>query len=173
MTKAIFLDKDGTIVDNRMCPPIIPTYDLLESVVEGLLYLQRLGFRLIIISNQSWVGKGMMSVDAVESVFQKLLMLLLEQGITISGYYYCVHVSSDNCECRKPKPGLIFQAAAAHGIDLSCSYFIGDMEKDVLAGKSAGLKTVLVGDKSIGVTPDFIIRDLNQISEVICYEHIE
>ena len=168
MNKAVFLDKDGTLVNNQAYPPIIPTNDLLEEqVIEGLLYLQRLGFKLIIISNQSWIGKRLMSVGDVEKAFSQLLALLTKYNIAITAYYYCPHTSSDNCGCKKPQPGLILQAAVEHNIDLTKSYFIGDTDKDILAGKNAGLKTVLVSNQYSLAAPDYIISNINHIKEVI------
>ena len=174
MHKAIFLDKDGTLVDNSGYPQEIPSDILLEDeVLDGLYFLQQRGFKLIIISNQSWIAKGRLSKKEVEDIFRSVVQRLESLGITLHGYYYCPHKASDECSCRKPNIGLFLRAAQEHGIQLEQSFMIGDMEDDILAGKNAGVKTVLVRTgrgkdfNSSAVTPNHVIENLNGISEVL------
>ncbi|MBI2668550.1 HAD-IIIA family hydrolase [Candidatus Woesearchaeota archaeon] len=172
MQKAIFLDKDGTLVDNSGYPLAIPTDQLLANLAPGLLYLQKKDFKLIIISNQSWIAKGKLTEQQVHGFFSHIIQQLHHQGITITDYYFCPHQRLDNCECRKPKITLLQKAAGKHQLDLSASYFIGDMEDDILCGKNAGTKTILVqtgeGKKYCSsIQPDFIIPHLNEIQTVI------
>ena len=173
MHKAIFLDKDGTLVSNHGYPQKIPTSQLLtEQVIAGLQHLQKQGYTLIIISNQPWIAKGIYSRTQVETIFDRLLAQLWFYGITIHDYFYCPHQSADNCSCKKPLPELIFKAARKHSIDLSQSYFFGDLVADVIAGKRAGVKTILVEtgcglQYSSEIKPDFVIKNINAIIEVI------
>jgi len=173
MVKAIFLDKDGTLVDNSGYPTIIPTDKLLyHDILVGLSWLQQQGYVLILISNQSWIAKGRLSQTEVQMIFSSVWQQLRQAGILIKDMFYCPHASWDNCSCRKPLPKLILKAVKKHGIDLSKSYMVGDMEDDILAGQRAGVKTILVqtgcGKKYVStVIPDFIISNLNHIHEVI------
>ena len=179
MHKAVFLDKDGTIVDNSSYP-IIPRDNLLENeVLDGLKYLQERGFTLIIISNQSWISKGLLTKKEVEHIFARLIGKLWGKGIIIHDYFYCPHKSSDNCVCKKPKPHMIFQAARKHKIDLTKSYLVGDMHKDIITGNLAGVKTILVktgcyvDENNMAPKPDYVIKNLNYINEVIKDEENE
>jgi len=171
--KAIFIDKDGTIVDNARYPAVIPTDMIMEDeVIDGLLYLQRKGFKLILISNQPWIAQGKLTQEEVAGVFERMIRKLNAFGVRIDDYYFCPHQSSDSCSCKKPKPKLIYDAARKHAIDLRKSYIIGDMSSDIEAGKHAGIKTILVKtgcgkDFLDSAGPDFIIENINQVSEVI------
>ncbi len=174
MHRAVFLDKDGTLVDNSGYPQEIPSDLLLEDdVLDGLFYLQQRGFKLIIISNQSWISKGRLSQKEVEEIFQRLLKRLESLGLTIHGYYYCPHKREDGCACRKPKAEMFFRAARENGIHLGESFMIGDMEEDMQAGKAAGVRTILVKTgcgksfSSSTIVPDYIVENLNAIAEVM------
>ena len=113
--KAAFLDKDGTLVDNSRYPLVIPTDGLLvNEVVDGLLYLQERGYKLFIISNQSWISKGQLTQEQVEKVFQSLITKLQNHGVIISDYYYCPHRKVHNCECKKPKTKLVVFITGLH-----------------------------------------------------------
>ena len=174
MNKAIFLDKDGTLVDNSQYPEIIPTDTLLEhDILEGLLYLQQRNFKLIIVSNQSFITKGRLTEQQVHEIFKSVIMQLKKKGIDITAYYFCPHRSEDHCPCHKPATALVQKAAQAYHLDLPSCYFVGDMEEDILTGKNAGMKTVLVrtgkgGSYSLsnGI-PDYTIPNLNHIREVL------
>lgn len=173
MNKAFFIDKDGTIVDNSKYPKIIPSDEILEDkVIEGLRYLEEKDYKLIIISNQPWISKGKMSKDEVEDIFKSLVKKLKDKGIKIEDYFYCPHKNEDECLCRKPKPGMILKAAEKHNIDLEKSFMIGDTDKDIIAGKEAGIKTILVETghdkkfKSI-VSPTYILKNLNEIARIL------
>ena len=173
MIKAIFLDKDGTMVDNSGYPTTIPTDKLLYGdIVRGLSWLQQQGYALILISNQSWIAKGRLNEAEVQAIFSSVQQQLHQAGILITDVLYCPHARRDNCLCRKPQPGLILKAVQKHGIDVRHSYMVGDMEEDILAGKRAGVRTILIqtgcGRKYVSsITPDFIIPSLNHIKEVI------
>lgn len=144
LKKAIFIDKDGTLVPDipyNVDPDLI---QLQEGAVEGLKLLQQEGYLLIIISNQSGVGRGYFKEEALKSVRQKIETLLKEQNIYLDGFYYCPHYPQSSieqyamlCDCRKPEPGMLLKAAKDFGIDLSFSWMIGDILNDVQAGKKS------------------------------------
>lgn len=173
MNKAVFIDKDGVIVDNSGYPEIIPTNILLkDNILEGLRYIKEKGFKLIIISNQPWISKGRMKKEEVENVFINIIKDLKDNNIEIDDYFYCPHKKEDNCECKKPKPKMIFDAAIKHNIDLNSSYMIGDMADDILAGKNANIKTILVltgrGKDFVGkLNEDYVIKNINEIYKII------
>jgi D,D-heptose 1,7-bisphosphate phosphatase len=171
MIPAIFLDKDGTIVDNSGYPEIIPSDEILKQAMEGLKYLQERGFMLIIISNQPWISKSKLTKEKVEDIFQSVKTKLEKLGITITDYFYCPHQHSDNCDCKKPKPGLILKAREKYNIDLEKSYIVGDMDSDILLGKNLNIKTILVktgrGKDFLDTNPDFIIENLNSVKSIL------
>ena len=149
--RAIFLDKDGTLIDDVPYNVDPARISLLPGVVEGLGCLQASGFRLIVVSNQSGVAHGYFAEEALRAVEERLRGLLAETGLTLDGFYYCPHhpggtvpVYAVDCDCRKPAPGLILRAAADLAIDLSRSWLAGDILNDVEAGRRAGCRTVLI-----------------------------
>ena len=145
MNKAFFIDKDGTLVDNSGYPDIIPSDELLENdVLDGLKHIQNKGYKLIIISNQPWISKGRLTKEDTDIIFESLIDKLSVHGIKIDDYIYCPHSSADGCDCKKPSPKMILETARRNNIDLNQSYMVGDSENDVLAGKNAGIKTILV-----------------------------
>ncbi|MBI2629472.1 HAD-IIIA family hydrolase [Candidatus Pacearchaeota archaeon] len=171
MEKAVFIDKDGTIVDNSRYPEEIPKSKLLErDILEGLLHIQKKGYKIIIISNQSWIRKNILSKEEVEEIFRDIVFTLKSKGVVIDDYYYCPHKKEDECNCRKPMAGLFFKAAEKHNIILKNSFMIGDMEEDILAGKSAGMKTILIFNrkgKFFDVIPDYVINNINEVTKII------
>lgn len=172
MNKAFFLDKDGVLVDNSKYPEIIPTDELLEKdILKGLKHIQEKNYKLLIISNQPWISKKEKTKEETEQVFQSILKKLAERDIKIHDYFYCPHKEEDKCDCRKPKPKMILDAAEKHNIDLKQSFVVGDREKDIEAGKRAGTKTILVlsGESKTnkGIEADFTIKNLNKINEII------
>lgn len=172
MVKAIFIDKDGVLVDNSGYPDIIPSDKLLENnILKGLKNIQEKGYKKIIVSNQPWISKGILSKQQVDAIFESVLKKLKEKEIIIEDYYYCPHHTADNCECKKPKPKMVLDAAKKHDIDINESFIVGDMDNEILLGKSIGLKTILVltgnGKEFTHLNPDYIINDLNEINKII------
>jgi histidinol-phosphate phosphatase family protein len=170
--KAIFLDKDGTLVENSGYPEIIPSDDLMETrVIQGLRKLQGQGYKLIIVSNQSWISKKRLTKDEVEEIFSRLIKKLEYLNIIIDDYFYCPHKREEKCCCKKPNPGMILEAIEKHNIDLSKSFMIGDSEDDILAAKKINLKSVLVttgiGNNFLKIGADYIVEDINHFAELI------
>jgi histidinol-phosphate phosphatase family protein len=152
MTRAaVFLDKDGTLVDDVPFNVDPERIRLVPGAMPGLCLLAQAGYELIVVSNQAGVARGLFTEAALVGVELRLRELLADIGVRLAGFYYCPHdphgqVASYavRCACRKPAPGLLLQAAAIHDIDLSRSWFIGDILDDVEAGNRAGCRTVLI-----------------------------
>ncbi len=179
--KAVFLDKDGTLIEDvpyNVNPDLIK---LTQGAIAGLQLLQASGYKLIVISNQSGVARGYFLESELVGVKEHLLKLLSPQGVTLDGFYYCPHhpdgVVSEyaiTCDCRKPEPGLILRAACEHNIDLQKSWFIGDILNDVEAGHHAGCKTILIDNGNetewqlspIRI-PDYVVADLMMAAQMI------
>jgi D-glycero-D-manno-heptose 1,7-bisphosphate phosphatase len=148
MNKAAFLDRDGVI--NRKAPTedeYITRWEemhIIPGVVEAIALLNRAGFRVIVVSNQRCVAKGLMTTSELDALHQRMCRELGAVGAKIDGVYYCPHEEQPPCSCRKPEPGMLFAAADEHEVDLTSSWMIGDSEKDVEAGRSAGCRTVRI-----------------------------
>lgn len=142
MNTAIFLDRDGVIVANR--ENYIRSWDGIEFLSGALTILARIKNvpeKIVIITNQSVVGRGIISKRAAEEINERLSAVILKAGGRIDGIYMCPHSPADQCDCRKPKAGLLLQAAQDLQIDLSKSIMIGDALTDIEAGQAAGVKT--------------------------------
>ncbi|MCJ7496612.1 MAG: HAD-IIIA family hydrolase, partial [candidate division Zixibacteria bacterium] len=142
--KAVFLDRDGTITVEKDFVSKIEEIEFIPGAKEGLKILQGLGYILVITSNQSGVGRGIMSEKQVEEVNNFILGELEKEGIKVSGIYYCPHLKEENCHCRKPKTGLIEKALQNKYLKLRGSWVIGDKLSDVLLGKNINGKSILV-----------------------------
>ena len=146
MNKAIFLDRDGTVIfdpeDERVDRE--DKIKLFPDSIKALKYLADHGFGVIFITNQAGIAEGRISLQDFDRINNKVLEMLAPSGIKILKTYVCPHSPEDNCECRKPKPAMILKAAEEFNIDLVNSYMIGDRESDIMAGINAGTKTILV-----------------------------
>ena len=148
MNKAAFLDRDGVI--NQKAPTedeYITRWEemhFLPGVAEAITLLNRAGFLAIVVSNQRCVAKGLLTIGALDSLHQRMCRELAAKGARIDGVYYCPHEEQPSCGCRKPEPGMLFTAATEHEVDLPSSWMIGDSEKDVEAGRSAGCRTMRI-----------------------------
>ena len=173
MNKAVFLDKDGTLVDNSGYPEIIPKDKIyFKETLKGLKQFQKSGYKLLIISNQSWISKGRLTKEEVNQIFSSVISQYSKKGVDIDGFYYCPHQESDNCNCRKPKTGLLEKAVKDFKIDTKSSFIIGDREHDIIIGKKFGLKTCLVKtgegkNYNSLVNPDYEAENINKIAEII------
>ncbi|WP_416674547.1 D-glycero-alpha-D-manno-heptose-1,7-bisphosphate 7-phosphatase [Egbenema bharatensis] len=150
-SKAVFLDKDGTLIENVPYNVDPDQIQLCEGAIAGLKLLQAEDYRLIVITNQSGVARGYFPETALTAVEHRLQELLTPHRIQLDGFYYCPHhpdgtVASYaiDCSCRKPQPGLLARAAQEQTIDLGQSWLIGDILNDVEAGRTAGCRTILI-----------------------------
>ncbi|MFH0931453.1 MAG: HAD-IIIA family hydrolase [Candidatus Zixiibacteriota bacterium] len=143
-SKVIFLDRDGTITVEKDFVFKIKEIEFIPGAKEALKILQELGYKLVITSNQSGVGRGIMTEKQVEEVNNFILGELEKEGIKVSGIYYCPHLKEENCHCRKPKTGLIEKALQNKYLKLKGSWVIGDKWSDVLLGKNINGQSILV-----------------------------
>jgi D-glycero-D-manno-heptose 1,7-bisphosphate phosphatase len=148
-TRAIFLDRDGVI--NRKAPygQYITRWEdfhFLPGVIEGIAHLNRAGIRVIVVTNQRCVAKGLLTELDLKKLHGKMYEVLAQSGAIIDAIYYCPHSLEAACECRKPAPGMLLEAAREHNLDLSDSWMIGDSGSDIQAGKSAGCRTARVSE---------------------------
>lgn len=188
MEKAIFLDKDGTLIKDvpyNVDPGRIVCY---PDIFASLRLMQKNGYKLIIISNQSGIAKRYFTISDLDIAFSELSDQLKAEHIILDGIYYCPHGEVTDvpvCTCRKPLPGLLHKAAKDLDVDLKKSWMIGDILSDIGAGRAAGCRTILVDRNKKErrnfrisdpkFTPDYIVDDfygLNQIitSDTINYE---
>jgi D-glycero-D-manno-heptose 1,7-bisphosphate phosphatase len=182
--KAVFLDKDGTIIPDIPYNANSELISLSDGVVEGLQLLQSYGYLLVIVTNQSGVAYGYFGLDELNNVKSAINDMCRKIGIYLDGFYYCPHHPDGtieyfkvNCDCRKPKPGLILKAAIDMDIDLSSSWMIGDILNDVEAGKKAGCKTILIDNGNETEwemneyrSPEYKAKDLAEAARFILTE---
>lgn len=172
MDRAVFLDRDGTLVHPRHYPSRPEELVLFDNIGPELCALQEAGFRLVVITNQSGLALGYFTVEELGRMHEHVATELARLGVRLAGIYHCPHhpdgvipALTMACDCRKPQPGLLLQAAAELRLDLRHSWFLGDILDDVEAGTRAGCRTVLV---DVGTEappgqplrqPDFVARD--------------
>jgi D-glycero-D-manno-heptose 1,7-bisphosphate phosphatase len=149
--KAIFLDKDGTLIDNLPYNAEPRRMMLANGAGAALRLLSRLDYRLFVVSNQDGIALGHFDEEAMAAVAARLDDLLFREQVSLDGFYYCPHHPNGSvaqyaleCECRKPLPGMLLAAAHTHDIDLHSSWMVGDILHDVEAGNRAGCRTVLI-----------------------------
>jgi D-glycero-D-manno-heptose 1,7-bisphosphate phosphatase len=146
--KAIFLDRDGVINRKAKSEDDYVTcweeMEILPGVPEAVTQLNRAGFRVIVVTNQRAVAKGLITDQNLESIHRQMCQYFSSRGANVDAIYYCPHELEPPCGCRKPEPGMLFEAARVHNIDLAGSWMIGDSEKDVQAGVRAGCRTARV-----------------------------
>jgi D,D-heptose 1,7-bisphosphate phosphatase len=148
MKKAIFLDKDGTLIQNVPYNIDLEKIHFLPGVLQGLRSLYEAGYVLNIVSNQSGIGKGFFTEIDIANVATYLDKQFSANGSKLNGFYYCPHIPQDNCLCRKPSPDLFYQSAISQHIDLQNSWMIGDILDDIEAGNRAGCKTILLNNQN-------------------------
>ena len=165
--KAVFLDRDGvlnkaTVRDGKPYPPArLAEFEILPNVKDVLQQLKADGFLLIVVTNQPDVGRGTQQKAVVEAMHE-----LLNRELPLDAIYVCYHGYDGECECRKPKPGMLLDAAKQYQIQLSASYMVGDRWRDVDAGMQAGCKSILIENnynERLNLKPDSIISSIKDI----------
>jgi D-glycero-D-manno-heptose 1,7-bisphosphate phosphatase len=148
VNKAAFLDRDGVINRKAQTEEQYVTkweeMEMLPGVAHAIALLNDAGFLVIVVSNQRSVAKGLITDAQLNSMHEKMCNELARSGATIHRIYYCPHELEPPCDCRKPQPGMLLQAARTYDIDLSTSWMIGDSDRDIAAGKAAGCRTIRV-----------------------------
>lgn len=145
MLPAVFLDRDGVINENR--DDYVRDWTevrFIPGALEALARLSSLPFSIVLITNQSAIGRGILTLDQVEAIHRRLVMEIQTHGGRMDAVYYCPHHPDVGCECRKPKPGLLYRAAQDLELDLARSCLIGDAVSDVEAALAAGCRPILV-----------------------------
>jgi transaldolase len=143
--RAVFLDRDGVlnrafVREGKPYPPAtIGELQIMPDSMQALTALKKLGFLLVVVTNQPDVGRGTQQREIVDDMNESL-----KKALPLDDFFVCYHTDGDHCDCRKPEPGLIFRAAERYGIDVAASYLIGDRWRDIEAGERAGCKTVLI-----------------------------
>lgn len=170
--RAVFLDRDGVINkvvlrEGRPYPPAsLQDLEIIGGVPEALQDLRSGGFKLIVVTNQPDVGRGRTPLKVVEQINDHLLM-----NLTLDGIRACYHSGAEDCDCRKPKPGMLFAAAHDLGIDLAASFMVGDRWRDMDAGAAAGCRTILIDgnydERSPMASPAYICRTLSEAARWI------
>lgn len=172
--KAVFLDRDGTINKYVGFLRDIDQFELIEGVAEAIKRINASGYLCIVVTNQPVIARGEVTVPQLEEIHNKMETLLGLEGAYIDGLYYCPHHPHKgfegevpelkfDCECRKPKPGMLLKAAEDFNIDLSKSWMVGDGENDIKAGENAGCKTCLIGRDDFG--QDTTVKSLLEFVE--------
>jgi D-glycero-D-manno-heptose 1,7-bisphosphate phosphatase len=172
---AIFIDKDGTLLDDVPYNVDPSLMHLAPGAFDALASFSKLeDVQLFIISNQSGIALGKFSFDALHAVEARLHSMAADAGASFEAMYWCPHQASDECECRKPAPGMLLQAAHEHDLDLSRSWFIGDILNDIEAAHRAGCRAVLIdnGNETEWLRgpmrePDLIVKDMHEAARAI------
>ena len=145
VNRVVFLDRDGVICENR--PDYVKSwaeFSFLPGVFDALAALKQAGYRTIVVTNQSAIGRGHMTLADLHHIHSRMLEIIRQHGGDVAQVFHCPHRPDEACRCRKPKPGMLLNAARALEIDLSRSFMVGDASTDILAGQSVGCRCFLV-----------------------------
>ncbi|MBA4387002.1 MAG: Clp protease [Verrucomicrobia bacterium] len=169
MRRCVFFDRDG-VVNVSPGPGYVERWEdfhIMPGFVEVLGEVIDAGFDAVIVTNQRGVARGIMTIETVNDMHSRLRALLArEHGLELLDVYVCPHDKGE-CDCRKPKPGMLLAAARKHDIDLAKSWMIGDSVKDVEAGNGAGCRTILVGEARPGAVPTVRVADMKELKSRI------
>ncbi len=172
--RVIFLDRDGTLNVERHHLSSADRMELLPGVCEGIRTLRTFGWPLVIVTNQSVVGRGICSPKTLEEIDARFVELLAAQGAAVDAIYSCPHSPEDRCTCRKPNVALLETAARVFGADLKRSFLVGDKWSDIQAGSRVGAVTFLVRtghgaepDQTLKSQPDFVVPDIRSAADRI------
>ena len=142
--KAVFIDRDGTIAKDVPYCSRPEDFELFPGAAEAIRVLNEHGFKVVVVTNQSGIARGYFTEEMLVRIHNKMSHELAKHGAHVDAIYHCHHHPDDNCECRKPKPGMLLQAASDLNLDLGKSYVVGDSDMDIEVGRRTGCKTVLI-----------------------------
>lgn len=172
----VLLDRDGTIIKECHYLSDPDLVELLPGAAEGLRQFIAMGLGLVVVTNQSPIGRGLFNEELLEQIHQRLRLLLATEGVHLDGIYYCPHIPIDRCLCRKPNTGMVEAAAKDLNFDLKASFAIGDKPCDIELGQRVGAKTFLVrtgyGAKTAdrgSSQPDYVVDNLKDAAQVIAH----
>ncbi|MFN2116622.1 MAG: D-glycero-beta-D-manno-heptose 1,7-bisphosphate 7-phosphatase [Candidatus Promineifilaceae bacterium] len=140
MVKGIFLDRDGVIIENRA--DYVRSWmdvEFIPGAIEALVRLSTMPYKIVVVTNQSAVGRGIITIEEVEMINEQIMNAIRQKGGRVDAYYLCPHAPEEECSCRKPEPGMLLAAADDLQIDLQKSIMVGDALTDIQAGKRAGI----------------------------------
>ncbi len=145
MKKAVFLDRDGVINKERKdYVKSIEEFQILNNIPKSIKMLKEKGFLVIVITNQSAINRGLITIETLNEIHNYLQNFLKENNTSIDGFYFCPHRPDENCKCRKPNPGMLIKAAQEHNIDMNQSFMIGNSLTDIQAAQKSGCKGILL-----------------------------
>lgn len=179
--RAIFLDRDGVINENRA--DHVKSWDefvLIPGALHGIRLLSEAGWPIFVVTNQAAVNRGLVSHQTIAQINQRMVAVAHQHGAHIRGVRYCPHRPDEGCRCRKPSPGMLLSLAVEHGLDLARSYMVGDALTDIAAGQAVGCRTALVqtgrGREHVDLPeiqrwrPDHVTHDLQAAAQWILAE---
>ncbi len=171
---AIFLDRDGTLNEDKGYVHKIEDWVWLPKVKESLISFKRAGYALIVVTNQSGIARGYYAESAMHALHELVNAELKKQNCSIDAFYFCPHLPeiTGSCQCRKPLPQMLLHAAREHNIDLARSWMIGDRMRDVDAGIAAGCKTLLLSNEPCLKEKTASVTTLAEAVKIICKEDI-
>ena len=162
--RAVFLDRDGTMAPDAHYCSRVEDFRLFSSVPDAVKILNNNGFKVVVVTNQSGIGRGLFTEERLGEIHQKMKDELAKSKAYVDGIYYCPHHPDDKCDCRKPKTGMFERAVKDFGINLSHSFVVGDLPTDIEVGKALGCKTILINNSNrggnINCSPDCISKTL-------------
>lgn len=174
MQRAVFFDRDG-IVNKRLIGEYVRSvreFVFIDAITDVLSLVHVRGYKAVLVSNQQGVGKGLMTMEDLRVITEHFQRELVRRcGVSFDDIRYCTDLDSDNSPRRKPAPGMLLEAAAEGDIDLSSSWMIGDSVSDVVAGRAAGVRTILVGDHEQVPEADWIVPCVADVLPVL-REHL-
>jgi D-glycero-D-manno-heptose 1,7-bisphosphate phosphatase len=145
MKKAIFLDRDGVInLERKDYVKSIKEFQIIDDIPKAIRMLKKEGFLVIVITNQSAINRGLMTIKALDEIHNHLQKILKDNNTSIDDFYFCPHRPDENCQCRKPNPEMLVKAAQEYNIDMNESFMIGDSLTDIQAAQKAGCEGILL-----------------------------